>query len=147
MDNLPRDVDRTAPVVAGHELSISAPAAVVWELLTAVSSWTSWQPDIVAARGPVPLTAGATFHWETAGFDIASTVYVADAPRLLRWGGPTQGITAVHEWVLTPTGPGTTLVVTEESWDGEVVRADAVNIQQALGESLVQWLGHLKSAA
>ncbi|MEU2421351.1 SRPBCC family protein [Streptomyces sp. NPDC007851] len=147
MNNPPAGVDRAAPVVARHELSIKAPAAVVWELLTDVSSWPSWQPDIVSAHAPHPLTPGATFHWRTAGLDIASTVYAVEAPRRILWGGPAQGITAVHQWTLTSSGSAATLVATEESWDGAPVRADAANIRQALDESLVQWLGHLKSAA
>jgi hypothetical protein len=142
----PTGIDENAPVVARHELPIRAPETVIWELLTDVPTWPSWQPDIVSARARTPLTPGATFRWRTAGLDIASTVYLVEAPRLILWGGLSQGITAVHQWNLIPFGAAT-LVTTEESWDRPPVLADPVNIRQALGQSLVQWLGHLKSAA
>jgi uncharacterized protein YndB with AHSA1/START domain len=147
MNTPPAGIDRAAPVVARRELTIRAPAAAVWELLTDVPAWPSWQPDIVSARARMPLTPRATFHWRTAALDIASTVYAMEAPRLILWGGPTQGIVAVHQWTLTPSGPTATLVTTEESWDGAPVRADAATIRQALDDSLAQWLGHLKTAA
>ncbi|MFF7588041.1 SRPBCC family protein [Kitasatospora purpeofusca] len=146
MDNTPSGIDRAAPVVARRELPISAPAAAVWDLLTHVPDWPCWQPDIAEARALTPLTRGAVFHWRTAGLDITSTVYAIDAPRLILWGGPTQGITAIHRWTFTPL-TGATLVATEESWDGPSVRADPAGIGQALDQSLLQWLLHLKSAA
>ncbi|MFH7594373.1 SRPBCC family protein [Streptomyces racemochromogenes] len=146
MKNTPSGIDRAAPVVARRELSIRAPAPAVWALLTYVPGWPTWQPDIAEARALTPLTPGAVFHWRTGGVDIASTVYAVDAPRLVLWGGRSQGITAVHRWTFTPSSRAT-LVVTEESWDGEPVRADAAAVAQALDRSLAQWLLHLKSAS
>ncbi|MFF4384930.1 SRPBCC family protein [Kitasatospora sp. NPDC001547] len=146
MKNTPSGVDRAAPVVARRELAIRAPATAVWELLTYVPGWPTWQPDIAEARALTPLIPGAVFHWRTGGLDLTSTAYAVDAPRLIRWGGLSQGITAVHEWTLTPSARAT-FAVTEESWDGEPVRADAAAITRALDRSLAQWLLHLKSAA
>ena len=62
------------------------------------------------------------------------------------WSGPAQGITAIHVWEFTPTDHGV-LVHTEESWDGEVVRAQTATLQQALDGSLRAWLTNLKHAA
>lgn len=146
MTNTPSGVDRAAAVVARREQRISAPVAVVWDLLTSVPDWPSWQPDIAEARALTPLTTGSVFHWRTAGLDITSTVYAVEAPRLILWGGPSQGITAIHQWTLTPSA-GATLVATEESWDGAPVRADPGDVAQALDQSLLHWLLHLKSAA
>lgn len=143
---MPSGIDRAAPVVARRELPIRAPARAVWALLTYVPGWPAWQPDIAEARALSPLTPGAVFHWRTGGLDIASTVYAVDAPRLVLWGGLSQGITAVHQWTFTPSCRAT-LVVTEESWDGEPVRADTAAVTRALERSLAQWLLHLKSAA
>ncbi|MEU9047409.1 MULTISPECIES: SRPBCC family protein [unclassified Kitasatospora] len=146
MKNTPSGIDRAAPVIARRELPISASATAVWDLLTSVPDWPSWQPDITEARALTPLAPGAVFHWRTAGLDITSTVYALEAPRLILWGGPSQGVTAIHQWTLTPRA-GATLVATEESWDGAPVRADPAGIGQALDQSLLQWLLHLKSAA
>jgi hypothetical protein len=47
---------------------------------------------------------------------------------------------------LTPTDHGV-LVHTEESWEGEAVRAQPETLQQALDASLRAWLDNLKRAA
>ncbi|MFG3224723.1 SRPBCC family protein [Kitasatospora sp. NPDC048194] len=146
MKNTPSGIDRAAPVVARRELPIRAPAPAVWALLTYVPGWPVWQPDIAEARALTPLAPGATFHWRTGGVDVTSTVYALDAPRSILWGGSSQGITAVHRWTFTPS-VSATVVVTEESWDGEAVRADADAVARALDRSLAHWLLHLKSAA
>ncbi|MFI6515756.1 SRPBCC family protein [Spirillospora sp. NPDC050679] len=145
--NTPTGIDTTAPVIARHQLLVQAPADAVWTLLTDVASWPSWQPDITTADLGAPLEPGATFHWSTAGLDIASTVYDLRAPHRILWGGPAHGITGVHQWTLTPTGDGATLVATEESWSGEPVLTATESVQQSLDRSLVQWLAHLKTAA
>lgn len=62
------------------------------------------------------------------------------------WGGPVQGIVAVHVWTFTATDAGV-LVATQESWDGEPVRAQVAALQAALDRSLRRWLEDLKRAA
>ncbi|WP_033353169.1 SRPBCC family protein [Kitasatospora aureofaciens] len=146
MKKTPSGIDRAAPVVARRELPIRAPAPAVWALLTYVPGWPTWQPDIAVARALTPLTPGAVFHWRTGGVDVTSTVYAVDAPRSILWGGLSQGITALHEWTFTPSSRAT-FVVTEESWDGAPVQADADAVTRTLDRSLAQWLLHLKSAA
>ena len=55
------------------------------------------------------------FHWQTGGLEITSTVEEVDAPHRIVWGGPAQGIVAVHVWALSEI-EGAVLVRTEESW-------------------------------
>jgi hypothetical protein len=62
------------------------------------------------------------------------------------WGGPAQGIVAVHVWTLQPQGADV-LVRTEESWDGDPVDAQVDALQSALDKSLCDWLEHLKRTA
>ncbi|NGO06134.1 Shy6-polyketide cyclase [Streptomyces sp. HC44] len=143
----PERIDTAAPVIARHDISIDAPLERVWRLHTDVTGWSLWQPDISTSRSDGALTVGSTFHWSTAGLDIASTVYALDVPHRILWGGPAHGITGIHLWTFQPGQHGTVLVRTEESWDGEPVRADPAGIQQALDDSLKHWLGHLKKAA
>jgi len=42
---------------------------------------------------------------------------------------------------------GSTRVDTAESWSGEPIEADVQAMQDALDESLVAWLEHLRTAA
>ncbi|GAA1752937.1 SRPBCC family protein [Streptomonospora arabica] len=139
-------IDASAPVVVRREIAVDAPLERVWRLHTDVASWPRWQPDITAAQAAGPLRVGDAFRWSTAGLDIESTVYVVEKPHRILWGGPAHGITGVHLWTFEAAG-SSVRVRTEESWDGEPVRADAAGMRAALDESLAAWLAHLKSAA
>jgi hypothetical protein len=138
----PTDIDRDAPVIAHHEIGISAPLETVWRLQTNVNGWPARQTGITAARLDGPFEPGNSFAWTSYGFTVASTIYaVAERARTL-WGGAARGITGTHEWVYTQTPAGT-----HESFSGQPVQADATGMQSALDKSPTGWLGHLKATA
>jgi hypothetical protein len=78
--------------------------------------------------------------------NCVSTVQEFDPPRRIVWSGPAQGINAIHVWEFTQTDHGV-LVHTEESWDGEPVRAQAGMLQPLLDAAIRAWLSNLKHAA
>ena len=146
MVDTPTSVDRNAPVLAHHEIDISAPVSRVWALHHDVNAWPAWQSDITAAQLNGTLAPGGSFTWTSFGFTVTSTVYaVQDQSRVL-WGGTGDGITGVHEWVFTAT-PAGTHAETTESFAGAAVEADVAGMQRVLDGSLVSWLNHLKNAA
>ena len=122
------DINEAAPVITRDEIVVRAPIETIWEIQTNVDDWPSWQPDVDGAESEGPLEVGSVFHWQTAGLDITSTVREVDAPRRVVWGGPAQGIVAVHVWTLEPQGDGV-LVRTAESWEGEPVEAQVESLQ------------------
>lgn len=142
------EIDKNAPVITRDGILIHAPLHTVWKVQTDVENWPSWQPDVdvVTKDTPGRLRPGSVFRWSTEGLDITSTVRQADHGRRLAWGGPAQGITAVHVWTFTPTRDGV-LVHTEESWTGAPVDANRDALQAALDDSLRNWLGNLKREA
>jgi uncharacterized protein YndB with AHSA1/START domain len=146
MPNDPMEIDRSAPVLAHHEIDIEAPLERVWGLHTDVASWPEWQKEITEARIDGCFAPGSSFDWTSYGFRVTSTIYdVEDRARSL-WGGTAQGITGIHEWLFTET-PSGVHVETNESFAGEPVAADAAAMQSMLDASLAAWLGHLKAAA
>ncbi len=140
------DINTAAPVITRDEILIHAPITTVWDIQTDIEAWPSWQPDVDGTQVEGPLAVGSTFRWQTSGLDITSTVAEVDAPHRIVWGGPAQGIVAVHVWTLTERGDGV-LVHTEESWEGEPVLAQTETLQAALDGSLRGWLENLKLAA
>ncbi|WP_214319136.1 SRPBCC family protein [Nonomuraea sediminis] len=135
-----------APVVVSLDIVIDAPLERVWQLHTDVNAWPSWQSDITSASAEGPLVPGAVFHWSTFGLDIASTVQEVEPGVRILWGGPAHGITGLHLWTFREED-GVVHVHTEESWDGEPVRADVEGMQAALEASLTSWLARLKETA
>ena len=93
---------------------------------------------------PGRLHVGSQWRWLTSGLDITSTVQEVRPNRRIVWGGPVNGITAVHVWTFTPMSDGV-LVHTEESWGGAPVDADPSTAQAALDASLRSWLLNLKA--
>jgi len=144
--NIPTAVDRSAPVIAHHEVDLQAPLDTVWRLHTDINAWPTWQTDISAAHLEGVLEPGASFDWASYGLSVTSTVYdLAEEARVL-WGGTASGITGVHEWLFSQT-PAGVHVTTNESFAGEPVTADAAGLQSLLDASLVSWLVDLKAAA
>jgi hypothetical protein len=140
------DIDENAPVITRDEILIDAPLDTIWGLQTDISSWSQWQPDIDASTIEGPLEVGTVFRWQTYGLSIESTIQEIDAPRRIVWSGLAHGITAIHVWTMTPS-EDRVLVHTEESWDGDPVRAEPEEMQQALDDSLRAWLQSLKHKA
>jgi hypothetical protein len=146
MPSAPTDVDRSALVLAHHEIDVEAPLERVWGLHTDVAAWPEWQKEITEARIDGAFESGISFDWTSYGFPVTSTIYdVEDRSRSL-WGGTAQGITGVHEWLFAETLNGVH-VETNESFAGEPVEADVATMQSMLDGSLAAWLGHPKSAA
>ena len=140
------DIDENAPVITRDEILIAAPLSTVWGLHTDISSWSEWLPDIDSSTIEGPLEVGGVFHWQTSGLSIESTIREIDQPRRIVWSGLAQGITAIHLWTMTQSENGVR-VHTEESWDGEPVRAQPEELQRALHDSLRGWLQNLKHKA
>ena len=142
----PTDVDKSAPVLAHHEVEISASLDTVWRLHIDVNKWPSWQEAITEAHIDGPFEPGNSFEWSSYGFGVTSQIYeVSDRSRTL-WGGTAGGITGVHEWVFARTHGGVR-VTTNESFAGDPVSADVAGMQGQLDASLVAWLDYLRSAA
>lgn len=143
---IPTDVDRSAPVLAHHEVEIRAPLDAVWQLHIDVNDWSSWQEAITEAHIDGPFEPGNSFDWSSYGFDVTSQIYeVSDRSRTL-WGGTAEGITGIHEWLFGETDGGVR-VTTTESFAGDPVSADVAGMQGQLDASLVASLDYLRSAA
>jgi uncharacterized membrane protein len=144
--NTPTDVDRSAPVLAHHQVEIQAPLDTVWQLHTDVNGWPRWQEAITEAHIDGPFEPGSSFDWSSYGFGVTSHIYEVISQSRTLWGGTAEGITGIHEWLFTETHNGVR-VTTNESFEGDPVTADVAGMQGQLDASLVAWLGYLKSAA
>ncbi|OUD00419.1 SRPBCC family protein [Streptomyces swartbergensis] len=145
----PVGIDEKAPVITRDDIVIDAPLDRVWRIQTDVDDWPAWQPAVSASvkQTPGPLRPGSSWVWSTEGLEnITSTVKQVRPKHRIVWGGPAQGITAVHVWTFTQAEDGVH-VHTEESWTGEPVTANTAHLQQALDASLDHWLHNLKQRA
>jgi uncharacterized protein YndB with AHSA1/START domain len=140
------EVDRSAPAVAEAETEIAADPETVWEVLTDLEGWPRWNPDVSSVALDGSLEPGATFRWKAGRATITSTIRKMERPSLIGWTGKTAGIDAIHVWRLEP-GDGGTLVRTEESWQGLLVRLLRGPMRKSLEKAVDGGLGHLKAEA
>jgi uncharacterized protein YndB with AHSA1/START domain len=138
-----------APDPALHTLrsiSIAAPPARVWALLTDISGWPAWHrhPTVPEARAANGVVVGQPFDWNQEGTRISSRFAMVEPERRLVWTGTVSIASAVHMWRLSPEGRGTRLEVEEGMWGFMLW---AFYPQRKLDRDLEGWLTDLRAAA
>ena len=139
-------VNTAAPVQTRQVITINAPAAQVWRIMTDVNRWASWQKDISQPRMHDAFLAHNSFDWKSGGLSIHSTLSVVTPNRKIIWSGPALGSFAIHSWTFSEHD-GVTEVEVRESMDGWLVRLARPIFQKGLDTSIVYWLQALKQAA
>jgi len=140
------EIKTTAPAIAWAEVLIATDPETVWQVLSDLERWPSWNADIrdVVVHGP--LAAGTTFAWKAGPGTIRSTLGEVDAPCKIAWHGVTFGIRAIDVFRLEPHGDGTR-VTEEESWEGLPVRLMRRRMQRTLQTAIEKGLLALKAEA
>lgn len=138
------DINRSAPATASAETLVRAPCSLVWEVLAGIEDWPRWNPDVTRAELRGPFASGTAFRWKAGGLPITSTLEEVVPERRLVWTGRTMSIRAVHVWTFEDHEEGT-LVRTEESFEGLIVRLLAGPMQRMLASSLEKGLAALKA--
>lgn len=139
-------INEQAPVVGSSEIEIAAPAELAWDVLTAIDRWPSWNSDVKSATIQSAVEEGAEFKWKAGPGTIKSTIEEIDAPRRIVWSGTTFGIKAIHVHTLEARN-GTTLVTSEESYDGLLARLFSGRLKKMLENALQNGLQRLKAEA
>jgi hypothetical protein len=140
------EINEEAPVVGACETEISATPELVWQVLTGIDNWPRWNPEVKSAFLEGDLAEGTGFQWKAGPGTIRSTITHVEPPRMIAWTGKTLGIKAIHIHVLEPRD-GTTLVKTQESYDGLVARVFPGQLQKTLDRALDDGLRHLRAEA
>ena len=140
------EINTAAPAVARGEIEVEAAPEIVWDVLTDIANWPSWNPDVKSATLEGRLAAGMQFRWKAGPGTITSTLQDVEPPRRIDWTGSTFGIKAIHVYELEQRG-GTTLVRSAESWDGFLVRVLRRSMANRSQQALDSGLRHLKIEA
>jgi hypothetical protein len=138
------EIKTNAPAVARGEIEVAAAPEIVWGVLTDIAAWPAWNPDVRSASLEGPLAPGTQFRWKAGPGTIVSTLERVESPNLIAWTGRTMGIDAVHVHRLEPRGDAT-LVRSEESWDGLLVRLLRRPLTRSLQRAIDSGLEHLKA--
>jgi len=138
-------IRENAPVKASLEITIHAPVEKVWGLLTDVTNWPKWQPDISSTQIAGPLEYGTAFSWTIGGTRIESQIALVRPYEQFAWTGRAYMARAIHVWKLQRVSGDQTLVKTEESMNGFLL--SLFYSSKKLEQSDQRWLDRLKLAA
>lgn len=115
------DINHKAPVIVAGEIEISASVSLVWQVLSDLRDWPSWNPAVSTVSLYGEFEPGTEFQWKADGVTIISCLQDIEPFRRLLWTGKVPGIRAVHVWQFEERN-GKTHVRSEESFDGLLVR-------------------------
>jgi uncharacterized protein YndB with AHSA1/START domain len=132
-----------AAIVARASIVIHATPERVWAVLTTISSWPSWNAAIPKAHVHGAVVPSSSFVWRTGGATIRSTLHTVEPTRAFGWTGRTFGLSAIHNWTITPIEEGVRVDVAE-SMDGLWARWFRNAFQKDLDKGMQHWLQALK---
>jgi hypothetical protein len=139
------EVQRGAPLHAMQRVTIQAPRARVWDILSAFAAWPSWQPNVTRVDAPTTLAAGAAFTWVNGTSEIHSRLALVRPNEQLAWSGSVSLAKAIHVWRLEAPTADTTVVEVEETLDGFLLTW--FYSQQELDAEVARSLANLRHAA
>ncbi len=138
-------IQENAPVKTSLEITIDAPRERVWNLLTDVKDWPSWEHDVTGTKISGLPTSGTAFVWTTSGANIQSRLALVVPENAFAWTGKSYGIHVIQQWKLQQLPGDRTLVRTEESADGPLITV--FYSSKKLEASDQRWLNDLKKAS
>jgi uncharacterized protein YndB with AHSA1/START domain len=137
-------INYNAPVTCAKEIQIKASKEKVWDVLTGINAWPSWQSDIPRAELKGDLKPGSEFHWKTGGAGIVSTLHTVEPYSQFGWTGKTFGMYAIHNWNLEEKN-GITTVKVDESMEGFLAKLLRSSFNKNLQKGMQHWLDLLKN--
>lgn len=138
-------INEEAPVTCRETITIEAPREKVWDILSNIDEWPTWEPEISKTKLNGELQPGTTFTWKTGGSKIKSTLHTVEPYSHFGWTGNVFGISAIHNWALTES-KGITKVEVAESMEGFLAGVFKKSLQKTLDNNMHNWLGFLKTA-
>lgn len=141
------EIPERAAILLRAELLVHASPERVWQVLTDMERWGQWHRGVNFAALRGELRSGARLDWHADGMRLRSTLTEVDEPRHLGWVSRAMGAGGVHRWTLEPHGTDSTLVRSEEAWDGLLVSLLRRTLRRTLERSRTHWLEGLKARA
>ena len=136
-----------ADVFVHNEVTVHAPAAVIWENLVDALQWPAWYANSADVQllnpGQTKLVAGSRFAWKTFNQPVESTVAEFTPGKVLAWYGQGKTAQGYHVWLILEQADGCR-VVTEETQKGPGAIKRGVEQPRAQYDAHDWWLSALK---
>lgn len=130
----------------GGEVQIAAPPQIVWDVLTKIDGWPSWNPEVKSASLEGDLVPGTVFRWKAGSSRLVSKLLHVEPPGEIAWTGKAMGLNVIHVYGLEPSNGGTS-VRTDESVEGLTARLFRGPIKKRMDSAIDAGLRSLKAEA
>lgn len=138
-----KNINNNAAVKCSKTITINASREKVWQVITNINNWATWQTDISNPKLNGELKPESTIDWKTGGAKIHSTLHTVEPFKQFGWTGKTFGLFAIHNWTLTENN-GQTIVSVEESMEGLLANLFKKSFNKNLEIGMQKWLDLLK---
>ena len=140
------DINQRAPVVVHEQVQVAADVQTVWDVLTDIERWPTWNKAVRSVSLHGPVRRGTSFDWKAGPGTIKSRIAEVEAPNRIVWTGVTLGTRAVDAFSFEAVDGGT-LVREDESWEGFLARMFRSRMERTLRSSIRDGLRSLKAEA
>ena len=138
-----KSINNNAPVKCSKSITINASSEKVWEVMTNVDNWATWQTDITKPKLNGELKPETTFDWKKKKKKIHSTLHTVEPFKNFGWTGKAFGMFAIHNWTLTENN-GQVIVSVDESMEGFFAKLLKKSFNKNLEKGMQYWLDLLK---
>lgn len=138
-----KSINNNAPVKCSKTITINTTSEKVWQVMTNIDNWATWQTEISNPKLNGTLKSGTTFDWKTGGAKIHSTLHTVEPFNQFGWTGKTFGMFAIHNWSLAEK-EGKTTVSVDESMEGFLTKLLKKSFNKNLEKGMQTWLDLLK---
>ncbi|AFL79852.1 Polyketide cyclase / dehydrase and lipid transport [Aequorivita sublithincola DSM 14238] len=138
-----KPINNSAPVKAEKSIIINSDIDKVWQILTDIDNWSNWNSDISKSKINGEIRKAQTFDWKTGGTKLHSEIHTYNPKNKFGWTGKVLGVYAIHNWNLTETENGTTVLVAE-SMEGFLAKLFRKSFQKTLENGMTNWLELMK---
>lgn len=139
-------INESAPVILDAEIEIAAPPELVWDVLSSIERWPTWNPEVRSASVDGGLAQGNTFRWKAGPSSLTSKLLTVAEPSEIAWSGRSMGLSVIHVYKLEPH-EGHTLVRTVESVEGMPARLFRGPVKRRMDAAIDNGLKALKAEA
>lgn len=139
-------INKNAPVKSTGKIEIKAPIDKVWQILTSIDNWPTWQSEVTKSNLQENLKEGSIFKRKAGGLPFTSQIYTVEPKIKLGWTGKTISARAIHNWFFAVEN-NNTIVKVEESLEGVFPKLFKSYFQRKLDMGIRLNLEDLKRAS
>jgi len=141
-----KTINNNAPVTCTKTITINASPKKVWETLTTIANWNTWQSAVSESKLNGELKPNTEFDWKAGGTKIHSRLHTVEPYSEFGWTGKAYTIYAIHNWTLKETS-GATEVIVSESMEGFLAKLFKKSLYKTVEKGMMTSLEDLKKAS